>query len=326
MARRPRRCRRGRAARTGCRPPPTKFWKMWSSSARSRERSRKSKSGCHSPIRRPPVSSSVEAAKAERRAVETDAPVHDRERAAAAGRERRSGPRMTDAAGPCSIAIDAAAVGSSDAALGPVQRRRERDGPREARPGETDVPEETLERDAARLDGQRHGLGAPVRPREVLDAERAGRLAALVARPRDVGDQGLRRGRDRPPRAPRAGNDCASIREEVSRPAKRKPADGGIRSCPVTRASPAKPRSERKIRSTSATWKLAGHGQQGERMVEVLHGARAVELSERAGDLRGSRGRGPAPDRGGSAGRAQKTSGSASGIPSVALRASSSPR
>ena len=42
---------------------PTKFWKRRSISARSRERSWKSKSGIHSPMRRPPVASSVDAGK-----------------------------------------------------------------------------------------------------------------------------------------------------------------------------------------------------------------------------------------------------------------------
>ena len=305
---------------------PTKFWKRRSISARSRERSWKSKSGIHSPIRRPPVTSSVDAGKRNGGPVEPDPPVHDREVAAAADRDpeaaaddRDRGARLDREA--------RRAVGVRDPALGPAQRRRERRRSRETGPRQLHVAEEALDRDPLAVERERHRRRAPVSAGEVLDAVEARKRR----RPRSAPS---RCGRPGPPVGPSTvasrssiGKPFASSAATASRPAIRKPPWRRQRELGVARG--------RRRRNRAPSGRCARPRPRGARprhrsrtvgVLQVLDRAGRAQLAEIAVDAQGVDLQARLRAERGSARSTPNTSGSSPGSRSVVRRQASDPR
>ncbi len=236
------------------------------------------------PLADPKVAREVQARRREpeRGVLEADAPVHDGQRgssgrrhAEAASHHGRGGPRLDRDRSPAACALDAP--------LGPVQRDRERERAGEARARKLDVAEEPLDRDASPLDREAHGRRLPGRPRQ-LDPQGSGRLASLVARPHDVGDQrsggrdelGLHALEGKRARVDPRGREAAGEAEAARRRHAQLPREPRL-------AAEAESRPEETLDLGDVD--ARGDREQRQRMLQVLHRAGQRELAEAAGDL-----------------------------------------
>ena len=214
----------------------------------------------------------------EDRSVETDAPVHDAERASASGRDAETAAHQRSRRARLDVERPAA-VGAFETALAPAQGERERGAAGEPRARQPDVAEEALERQVARLEGERHGLGLSSAAGQILDAEQTRGRTAGVSRLRDLGDERL---------GPRRDGGFEVLDQESlgvdfgSRKMARDAQAAGGRDADL-RPDPGVAR-EAQVRSEDSfdlrDVDVARNHQQDRRVLEGLDGARGVEVAE----------------------------------------------
>ncbi len=212
---------------------------------------------------------------AEGRPLEPDPSVDDRERATP--RDGNPEPAFHERSGRAGLDSDRAApVRLPDTALAPPKSHAESRGARQARTGQVEVSQETLDRDPIRLEGESEDL----RPGdEIADSKSALRPAALVRRLFDIGHQllpvGRHRGRDvferEAVRVDRPGGELAG---NPKLPARRD-LDAGAQVSPAAEAEPGPEQPldflDRKPRAHVEVQARAG---------KILDRARAADLPE----------------------------------------------